>query len=390
MSANAFWLDLDCGEAKADSGKGYSHIAAAHVAVTAFLESTKLPVPTHVVNSGGGLHVYWVFDKPLQRDEWQVTAGKLKALTHALGLLADDSRTSDIASVLRVPGTLNFKYDPPRPVALLQKSAPVVLASMLDAIEVAHTRHCEVAQPLGLEATKKSFGETILTVAQPAPDLKRLGSALIVLDPDCDDETWKLKRLAPLARAGRDHPTLATRLRALAMSWSSGELRGTPSVAWKTPGQSNGITGEDIFDVIWQRFSKDDFTGTPATLGTVFHDAKQVGWVDKNAPIPFALINDGEVKPEKLVEAEATILTALEATQGGDVGVTGLFSTALRCPHGCWGAFFYSFFLPSQGVHNELAIQVSTCLLALSDGRRNFPSWEAPPFANGRLAALHV
>jgi hypothetical protein len=52
------------------------------------------------------------------RDEWLSYAWKLKALNKACGFLADDSRTADIASVLRIPGTLNHKFTPPRPVTL--------------------------------------------------------------------------------------------------------------------------------------------------------------------------------------------------------------------------------------------------------------------------------
>jgi len=116
--ARAFWMDIDCGEEKAAAGKGYPTVEKAEVALSKFCKDAKLPKPTHIVHSGGGLHVYWVLDDVVTRDTWQEYARQLKALTIACGFLADPSRTADIASVLRLPGTLNHKYSPPKPVVL--------------------------------------------------------------------------------------------------------------------------------------------------------------------------------------------------------------------------------------------------------------------------------
>jgi putative DNA primase/helicase len=316
--ASSFWLDLDCGEAKAQAGKGYANVNAAHAALMGFCSSAALPIPTHQINSGGGLHVYWTFDRPLSRAQWVAYAGMLKALTHTFKLLADDSRTSDIASVLRVPGTLNYKYTPPRPVVLLEKSDPLDLTVLLAAVDAAHEGHCRPATQLNTPVSKKP--SSILSAGQGAPDMERLASALAVLDPDCDDETWKFGRLAPLARVGREHPEFASRLRALAMSWSSGELRGVPSVAWVTPGQSNGITGEAVFGLVWERFCRDDFSGTPTTIGTIFHDAKKVGWVDENALVPVVMTVEGSANNDLLSQAERVINRALQLAKDGDVG----------------------------------------------------------------------
>jgi hypothetical protein len=119
---------------------------------------------------------------------------------------------------------------------------------------------------------------------------------MATLDPDCDEATWKLKRIAPLATAARNHPELRTELYELAKSWSSGELRGKASEAWSTPG-GGGLTGEQAFDEVWRRFLKEEYTGTPVTLGTIFHDAKQAGWVDPVAKAnreQFTVLPDDE------------------------------------------------------------------------------------------------
>jgi hypothetical protein len=60
----AFWLDIDCGEAKAEvdphTGRpdGYIDQAVGLTALEDFCEVVGLPQPT-IVNSGRGIHAYW-------------------------------------------------------------------------------------------------------------------------------------------------------------------------------------------------------------------------------------------------------------------------------------------------------------------------------------------
>jgi putative DNA primase/helicase len=280
-SACGFWLDVDCGEEKATAGKGYATIPEAEAALDAFCHVTRLPRPTHVVHSGGGLHLYWVADTAIARDDWQAHARQLKALTQACRFLADDSRTADIASVLRIPGTLNHKLTPPRPVTLAHASAgPIERSVLLEAIAHAYDELCgpKKARPAGDSCGAVIPLDTMANV-QERPDINTLVSALATLDPDCDEETWKLRRVAPLAKAAHDFPQLADLLHGIAQSWSSGELTGKPSRAWVTPG-GNGQTGEQAFEAVWRRFRADGYTGSPVTLGTLYHDAKKAGWRD--------------------------------------------------------------------------------------------------------------
>lgn len=137
--ACAFWLDIDCGDEKAKAGKGYLTTEEAETGVREFCNKTGMPTQTDTVQSGSGLHAYWVLDECVPGAQWKASADKLKALTKHIGLLADDSRTSDIASVLRVPGTLNYKYSPPKPVAHhQQKDSHISTAVMLGAIDTAY------------------------------------------------------------------------------------------------------------------------------------------------------------------------------------------------------------------------------------------------------------
>ncbi len=323
----AFWMDFDCGPEKAAAGKGYRDTAEAELAISEFCKVTGLPEPTHSVHSGGGLHEYWVVDKAIDRETWQVHANKLKALTNACGFLADPSRTADIASVLRIPGTLNHKYSPPRPVTLVTAGPPIECETMLQAIRDAHDRLCPATvrpallRPVnGASANDGALIATTGIATYGPPDIPRLSSALKCLDPDCDEATWKLNRLAPMARAAREHPECATEVESLARTWSSGELRGEPSTAWITPGASNGLTGAEAFDEEWSRFLRDDQGGQRTTLGTILHDAAEAGWrdlaefevVDTPAPI--------DAKTHLIQQANVTLEAMMVKVTAGDVG----------------------------------------------------------------------
>ena len=109
----AFWLDIDCGE-----GKPYPDQADGVTALMAFCKTLGLPRPT-IVNSGRGIHVYWRLTEDITRTSWKPVAEKLKRLCVDHQLHADPARTSDAASILRVPETKNFKADPPFDVELL-------------------------------------------------------------------------------------------------------------------------------------------------------------------------------------------------------------------------------------------------------------------------------
>ena len=107
LAIKAFWLDIDCGE-----NKPYATQADGVAALQSFCKTLGLPKPT-LVNSGRGLHVYWPLTTEVTRQEWTPVAKRLKTLCHEHKLEADPSRTSDAASILRMPDTLNFKGDPP-------------------------------------------------------------------------------------------------------------------------------------------------------------------------------------------------------------------------------------------------------------------------------------
>lgn len=194
----AFWLDIDCGAAKAATRTGYASCEVALKALAEFCNSAALPYPTHIVNSGGGLHVYWALANAIRCEFWPEHAKKLKALTKALGFLADDSRTADIASVLRVPGTLNFKYEPPRPVELILAVTEFIqTSSMLRALDEAHCRLCQTAksqQDIVSKSANDHHAGNVPTgtgsTLTKEGTLRLLQAVLMRLDADCGYDDW--------------------------------------------------------------------------------------------------------------------------------------------------------------------------------------------------------
>jgi hypothetical protein len=91
------WADIDTGEA-----------LEAALAIE--------PAPPFVVRTGsGGGHLYWPLREPLSPAHAQ-RANRRLALA-----LGGDMNATDPARILRPPGTLNHKHDPPRPVVCTRR-----------------------------------------------------------------------------------------------------------------------------------------------------------------------------------------------------------------------------------------------------------------------------
>lgn len=119
-AANAGWLKsffIDVDISTATEKKNYATLEEAILACDEFCSRLSLPIPG-MVRSGGGAHFYWPLDRALMREEWLPLAHRLKLLTQSYGFSTDFSRTADAASILRPPGTKNYKLDTPRHVTL--------------------------------------------------------------------------------------------------------------------------------------------------------------------------------------------------------------------------------------------------------------------------------
>jgi hypothetical protein len=116
LKVKAIWIDIDVDP---NDPEKYPTIEEALKAILLFQRTVGLPEPSAIVKSGGGLHVYWISDVALTPDDWKPYAHGLKTLLLQHGVKCDSGLTTDRARILRVPGTLNHKYDPPKLVELL-------------------------------------------------------------------------------------------------------------------------------------------------------------------------------------------------------------------------------------------------------------------------------
>jgi len=103
----SFFIDLDVGV----SDKKYDSKEEALAALDDFVRQYELPPPIRV-DSGGGVHAYWLFDRDVPTEEWRIYATKFKQLCQDY-LKIDPAVTADAARILRCPESLNYKTDPP-------------------------------------------------------------------------------------------------------------------------------------------------------------------------------------------------------------------------------------------------------------------------------------
>lgn len=118
-AVKSFFVDLDVGE-----GKGYESKEDALDAIDKFVLDNELPPPVRI-DSGGGVHAYWLFDQDVPATEWKPYAEKFKNFCLSHGLNIDPVVTADLARILRCPDTFNQKTDPPIPTKVLDSDIPI-------------------------------------------------------------------------------------------------------------------------------------------------------------------------------------------------------------------------------------------------------------------------
>jgi putative DNA primase/helicase len=292
--ACSFWMDIDCGDAKAAANKGYLTQGDAAAALKGFCKAVGLPKPTFIVSSGYGLHIYWVFNEVIPASKWRDAGHKLKRLTEQHSLLADPSRTADIASVLRVPGTTNFKdRNNPKPVEIVRAGRAVELDAFMAGLSAASP-----VQTGGMaQATAWSNLESNLT--REPPSREHFRSALFALPDDLPYDEWRDMIWAGLASGVPDAEDILR-------EWSQRS-------AWWNKADDKGLTGKQHFAQIAASF--DPSRANAKGVGSLFRHAKQHGWTPPSAVAEI---------PEGNALAQAWIVNA--RADRGDVQNAELFA----------------------------------------------------------------
>lgn len=107
-SLGGCWVDLDFHSERGDDATIRHFVERTLEAC----ESQRIPQPSVIVWSGGGLHVKWVFGEPLPGKAlpvWQACQRTLHAAMVAAGL-PSDPKSLDASRILRVVGTINQRY----------------------------------------------------------------------------------------------------------------------------------------------------------------------------------------------------------------------------------------------------------------------------------------
>jgi len=76
------------------------------------------PVPTYIIDSGGGYHCYWILEEPFTLDTPLKREIARELQRNWVYFVGGSLEVHDLARILRIPGTTNYKYDPPRPVKI--------------------------------------------------------------------------------------------------------------------------------------------------------------------------------------------------------------------------------------------------------------------------------
>ena len=208
-------IDVDVDPIKAVKAKAYNTRKEAVAALLHFIARNALPTPI-VINSGGGLHVYWPFTRSLSPAAWLAFAERFNTLVRLCGFRVDPSRTTDIASILRMLDTLNHKNPgEPRRVSVKEPIGTATEVEELIAIvdrAIATFPQVEVAQALSgtsrrgeAQASNDAAKDPFTFDAEPMRDARRkltppaetaeyiawVEAALIAIGPNLAYPEWR-------------------------------------------------------------------------------------------------------------------------------------------------------------------------------------------------------
>lgn len=98
--------------------------------------ATLQPLPSAIVRSGGGYHAYWLLSETFEVNTPAARQHIDQVETAWVAFVKGDPTVHDLARVLRVPGSQNYKYSPPRDVSFVRFEAGCVyeLPELIDVL----------------------------------------------------------------------------------------------------------------------------------------------------------------------------------------------------------------------------------------------------------------
>jgi KaiC/GvpD/RAD55 family RecA-like ATPase len=284
-TARSLWVDVDCGP-----GKPYPDQCKGVAALDKFRRKLGLPWPW-IVNSGNGIHAYFALDVDVPAAKWTVLASKFKRACEVHDFYADPSRTADIASLLRPPGTSNLKGARCLPVSVLKKGGVGSLADVELALEPYAAAVVLAAAPssggaLGpvpayMAAIPFSPGANDELGGIHSPDLAKIADALdnipaAALRPRDD---WRNVLLNPLAHEAALYPASEPKLKALLHKYSSA-LEAFVGCDGFDDGYNTAANDKEWRAALASTRAALADGKSVSTIGSLFRAAKQHGWGD--------------------------------------------------------------------------------------------------------------
>jgi hypothetical protein len=188
------------------------------------------PRPSVIVDSGGGYHCYWLlaetFEIETEQERQWIDSLQKGWVTYAGG----DEGAKDLARMLRLPGTRNWKYAPPRPVRWIKHDLDQMYA--LSELE----RRARAAAPkrrtAGAQERSVRRQPTLALVGQTAEWLDRLAQ-------------WRCDEYEPWIEVGMALSELGDLGLTLWDLWSQKSAKYEPGVCvekWGTFTPGDGLT----------------------------------------------------------------------------------------------------------------------------------------------------
>ena len=206
--------------------------------------------PSVIVDSGFGMHLYYRLDEPFDLTDAN-DREQARFLIHAVSdRLHGDKAARDLARILRLPGSLNFKYDLPRPVELLHCD-PALICSRKELL--AHF-HWDDHQREQAAKAKRAAEKTPFRSSEP--EVAKIVSALSALDPDAY-EGW----IAP----GME----------LHHHFQGSEIG---FELWDRWSRSSSKYDPAVMPAKWASFSSAGNGSAPRTISSLFKLARDAGW----------------------------------------------------------------------------------------------------------------
>ena len=197
------WIDIDFAD-KTDAKKDYPTEEQARKALD------QMPaMATLIVNSGGGLHAYWVLTEPKPPQEVKrVCRGWQKLYGRKIAPQVIDS-TADAARILRIPGTINTKHN-----------AEVVCTDMGTSL-VHDLDFLEQFMPQDVEPERPLIDKASIPMVVPADVDAEALMTLLSNSPEFD-RSWHHKK----AMASCSEYELSIATYAAYAGWTDGQIAG--------------------------------------------------------------------------------------------------------------------------------------------------------------------